>query len=100
MDGLHLARSIENHELEVAQRVGLEGFEIVNAWGKFVGDDIGARESLEIHVAVRKHFIKGEDKARFSLAGNAMPDEASEVASQIQDAELMSVERKTRIGCI
>ena len=82
---LHLAIAFEHDELQVAQRVRLEGFQLVGARLQFVSDDVDAAQALEVHIAVGEDFVEGEEQARLAAAADLRADEAGEVAAEIHD---------------
>ena len=82
---LHLAIAFEHDELEVTQRVGLEGLQLVGARLQVVSDDVHAAQALEVHVAVGEDFVEGEEQAGLAVAVHLRADEAGEVAAEIDD---------------
>ena len=61
---LHFAIALQHDELQVAEGVGLEGLQIVGARLQVVADDVDAAQALEVHVAIGKDFVEGQEQAR------------------------------------
>ncbi len=83
----HFAVACQDVQLEISQRVGLEGLQAIGSRLEFITDRIDAAEPLGVYVAVRQDLIERDvQRCRFG-ARDLGPEESREIGPQVGDRE-------------
>ena len=90
---LHFTIAREHDELQVAQRVRLQRFQVIAARLEFVTDDVHAAQAFEVHIPIGQDLVEGEEQARLAAAGDLGADEPGQVAAEIYNLPAVGLER-------
>ena len=94
------ALAVENHQLQVAERVRLEGLEPVETGLELVADGIHAVETEKVDVALREDLVERDAEPGRRPAPDRGPQKPGEVRAQIQNLKGVLAQAQCLLGQI